>query len=289
MKNIGLIGVGLMGHGIAKNIATKGWSLTYLDHPGNQPTDDIDRAGARRLATAAEVASASDVIILCVTGSPQVEDVLTGSGAMLAALRPGAIVVDCSTALPSSTQRLASLVAARGATFVDAPMTRTPKEADEGRLNLLVGGDPEVVDGLRPLLSAFAENIFHAGGTGTGHQLKLVHNFVSLGTVTLIAEALACAAEGGIETGTLLDCLRLGGGGGVALDRLIPYVTNGETQQLRFTIANASKDLTYYNQMAAELGSAHPVAAAVKGALDDLVQRGAGGSFMPEQVTLLRR
>lgn len=287
-QQIGIIGVGLMGHGIARNLAAKGWPLHYLHHAGNQPTDDLDALGARKWQKAAEMAAVCDVLIICVTGSPQVEDVLLGSGNVLAALRPGTVVVDCSTAIPASTVVLARKVQEKGAIFVDAPMTRTPKEAEEGRLNLLVGGDSDAVDRLLPVLQSFSENIFRAGGIGTGHQLKLLHNIVSLGSVTLIAEVVACAKTGGVDMAALLDCLRKGGGGGVALERVAPYVVDGTLDQLRFTIANAAKDASYYNQMTRDLGAANLVSTGVQETMDRLVKRGHGAAFMPQQVDLLR-
>lgn len=287
-QRIGVIGVGLMGHGIAKNIAIKGWPLTYLRHPGNQPTKDLDDAGAKGADSTAMLAEGSDIIILCVTGSPQVEDILVGSGALLDALQPGMIIVDCSTANPMSTVQMAEKVTGKGAHFIDAAMTRTPKEAEEGRLNLLVGGDPDLVSKVRPLLSAFSENIFEAGGVGTGHQLKLLHNFVSLGSVTLIAEAAACAAKGGVSMDALVECLAKGGGGGVALERLRGFIENGDPSQMRFSIANAAKDLTYYRQFANDMESATRVADGVAETLNELIARGHGEAFMPEQVKLLQ-
>nr|WP_280110076.1 NAD(P)-dependent oxidoreductase [Pseudaminobacter salicylatoxidans] len=287
-QRIGLIGVGLMGHGIARNIVLKEWPLTYLRHRGNQPTQDLDMAGAQGRETVAELAADSDIMILCVTGSPEVEDILTGSGRLLDELRPGMIVIDCSTANPISTVALAGKVAEKGAHFIDAAMTRTPKEAEEGRLNLLVGGEPELVAKVRPLLSTFAENIFEAGRTGTGHQLKLLHNFVSLGSVTLIAEAVACAAKGGVSMDALVECLARGGGSGAALERLRGFITNGDTSALRFTIANAAKDLSYYRQFADDMKSARRVADGVASTLESLMQQGYGSAFMPEQIRLLR-
>ncbi|NQD91713.1 NAD(P)-dependent oxidoreductase [Pseudomonas sp. CrR25] len=289
MKKIGMIGVGLMGHGIAKNICLKGWELHFLDQEGNQPTADLLALGAKPWRNAAEMAAVCDVLVLCVTGSPQVEDVLVGAGATLAALQPGAIVVDCSTAIPSSTRALAAKVRERGCEFVDAAMTRTPKEAEEGRLNLLVGGEAAIIEGLRPLLDSFAENIFVAGGVGSGHQLKLIHNIVSLGTVTLIAEVAACAMQDGMDVTAMVDCLRKGGAGGAALERVAPYILEGNSDSLRFTVQNAYKDAGYYNEMAAELGAAQLMAKAVQDTLGGLVARGEGSAFMPEQVKLLQK
>lgn len=288
MTRVGLIGVGLMGHGIAKNIVSKGWELHFLDQEGNQPTTDLVELGATPHETAKDVAAVCDTVVLCVTGTPQVEDVLTGSGAVLEALKPDSIVVDCSTAIPSSTRALAAQVRERGCDFVDAAMTRTPREAEEGRLNLLVGGEPTSIERIRPLLESFAENIFVAGGVGSGHQMKLIHNIVSLGTVTLIAEVAACAIKDGMDLSAMVDCLRKGGGGGAALERVAPYILEGNPEMLRFTISNAYKDAGYYTQMASELDAAHLMADAVHQTLGGLVERGDGDAFMPEQVKLLQ-
>lgn len=281
-QNVGIVGVGLMGHGIALNVARKGWPLGYLDHPGNQPTDDLDALGATRHADRASLARASEVVILCVTGTPQVEDVLLGDGGLLSALKPGTVVIDCSTAVPASTARVAAAVREAGGHFLDAPMTRTPKEAAEGRLNLLVGAEPDLFSAMQPLLSAFAENIFHAGHeAGAGHTLKLLHNYVSLGTVTLIAEAAASAGRAGIAPEVLVDVLRKGGGHGAALDRLSPYLLEGDSSPMRFSIANARKDLSYYVAMADSLGAAHAVADGVLADLDGLVEAGHGNDHLP--------
>jgi 3-hydroxyisobutyrate dehydrogenase-like beta-hydroxyacid dehydrogenase len=288
MKRIGLIGVGLMGHGIGKNIVGKGWELHFLNHAGNQPTADLVELGAKPHDEAIDLAAICDVLVLCVTGSPQVEDVLVGSGAVLAALQPGSIVVDCSTAVPSSTRALAAKVRDKGCDFVDAAMTRTPKEAEEGRLNLLVGGEAASIARIRPLLESFAENIFVAGGVGSGHQLKLIHNIISLGTVTLIAEVAACAIKDGMDVAAMVDCLRKGGAGGAALERVAPYILEGNPDLLRFTIANAHKDAGYYTKMATELGAAQLMAEAVHRTLSGLVEQGQGDAFLPEQVRLLQ-
>ena len=284
MKNLGMIGVGLMGHGIASNLVKKGHALTVLEHAGNQPLDDLRAAGVRTARTPAQLATQVDVLILCVTGSPQVEAVLQGEDGALATLRPGTIVIDCSTAIPSSTLRVAQAVAAAGGRFLDAPMTRTPKEAAEGRLNLLVGGDADLFAQCRPILACFAENIVHAGPVGAGHRMKLLHNYVSLGTATLIAEAAACARRAGIEPQVFVEVLGKGGGGGVALERLKPFIVDGDPTTLRFTIANAQKDLGYYNEMAQDGGADRTVAAAVLASLARAVDDGAGAAFVPELV-----
>ncbi|BCM83961.1 2-hydroxy-3-oxopropionate reductase [Methylobacterium indicum] len=285
-QRVGIVGVGLMGHGIALNLARKGWPLGYLDHPGNQPTDDLDALGAARHPDRTALAKASEVVILCVTGTPQVEDVLLGDGGVLASLRPGTVVVDCSTAVPASTAKVAAAVREAGGRFLDAPMTRTPKEAAEGRLNLLVGAEPELFEAMHPLLSAFAENIFHAGAeAGAGHTLKLLHNYVSLGFVTLLAESAACAGRAGIAPEVLVEVLRKGGGHGAALDRLSPFLISGDSSPMQFSIANARKDLNYYVAMAEGLGAERAVAAGVLADLDRVVEAGHGTDHLPRIVS----
>ncbi len=286
-KNIGMIGIGLMGHGIASNIRKHGWPLGVLEHPGNQPLDALKAGGARTFTTAKDLAAWADVVILVVTGSPQVEAVLTGAGGVLEGLRPGGIVIDCSTAIPSSTQRMAQAVQAAGSRFLDVPMTRTPKEAAEGRLNLLVGGDAALLEEVRPLLKCFAENITHVGPVSAGHSMKLLHNYVSLGMITLLAEAGACAERSGVAPEAFVDVLAKGGGGGIALERIKPYLLARETSGLRFSIANARKDLDYYTTMATDAGAAREVAKAVLGTLEQALAQGGNEALVPELVTLL--
>lgn len=289
MENIGLVGVGLMGHGIASNIVKHGHPLSVLEHPGNQPLDALKAAGVKTFASASELAAAVDVVILCVTGTPQVEAVLLGDAGVLKGMRPGTIVIDCSTALPESTERLAKIVADAGGRFMDAAMTRTPKEAAEGRLNLLVGGDAELFRDCRPLLACFAENITHAGPVGAGHRMKLLHNYVSLGSVALIAEAAACAERAGVDPEVFIDVLVKGGGGGTALERLRPFLTNRDPNGLRFAMSNALKDLGYYTAMAEASHSARSIAEGVRQTLEGAVQGSDPQALMPELVAVLAK
>ena len=284
---VGMIGIGLMGHGIAGNIAKQGHELAMLEHPGNQPLDALKAAGAVSLRSAAELAARSDVVILVLTGSSQVEAVLTGPGGVLEGLRPGSVVIDCSTAIPSSTLRMAQAVQAAGGRFLDAPMTRTPKEAAAGRLNLLVGGEAALLQECRPLLECFAENIVHAGQVAAGHGMKLLHNYVSLGMVSLLCEAAACAGRNGVAPEVFVDVLVKGGGGGTALERMKPYLLAQDPSGLRFSIANACKDLGYYNAMASDAGAAKDIAAAVLATLEGALSHCEPGAFMPELASIL--
>jgi 3-hydroxyisobutyrate dehydrogenase-like beta-hydroxyacid dehydrogenase len=283
-----MIGIGLMGQGIARNVLAHGFPLTILDHPGNQPVDDLIAAGARLCQTPAAVAEQVDAIILCVTGAPQVEAVLTGPNGVQEALKSGTVVIDCSTSLPRTSERMAAAVEAAGGKFIDAAMTRLPQHAQEGTLNLLVGGDPAVLDDVRALLESFSENITHVGPVGAGHLMKLLHNYVSMGFMALLAEVSAHAHHAGVDMAILIDVLARGGGGGAALQRISPFLLTGDPSDVPFALSNACKDLTYYTQTAAEAGVHREIAEAVTSTLQSAVDGGHGSNYVPELAALLR-
>jgi 3-hydroxyisobutyrate dehydrogenase len=283
---LGMIGIGNMGHGIAGTLVGLGYPLTFLDHPGNQPTDDLVAAGGRPLSSIGGLTEQSDVVILCVTGTPEVEAVLLGTDGVLAHLRAGTVIIDHSTAIPSSTVRIAEAVTGAGGRFLDAPMTGTPRDAAAGQVNLLVGGDPALFEAFRALLAGYAKKIVYAGPVGAGHTLKLLHNFVSMGFAGVLAEAVACAKRSGIDVGLFVDVLANGGGKSTMLDRMRPYIETGDTTAYRFSISNAAKDLGYYTALAEELGATRSVAVAVYGDFTGAVASGHGQETVPEMVTV---
>jgi len=284
---IGMIGAGLMGHGIALNLLRHGYRLAVLDHPGNQPVEDLLRLGAEQVGTASALAARSKVLILCVTGTPQVEDVLFRHDGVLAGLQPGTVIIDCSTAMPSSTHKIAQAIEQAGGQFLDAPMTRTPKEAAEGRLNLIVGGPQTLYERCLPLLRCYAEHICYAGPTGSGHRLKLLHNFVSLGFSAVLAEAAACAARTGMDRNALLEVLTRGGGAGVVLERLRPYIESGDPSGFRFSIANALKDMGYYTAMAEQADCPSRTAQAVRQTYQSAADAGHDQALIPALIAYL--
>jgi 3-hydroxyisobutyrate dehydrogenase len=278
-----------MGHGIALNVLKGGFSLVMMDHSGNQPTDDLTEMGAGHRDTPNAVAEEADLVILCLTGSAQVEAVLTGETGVISALKPGAIVVDCTTALPESTERMAALVAAAGGRFLDAPMTRLAKQAHEGTLNILVGGTADTLEAARPVLNTFTENIDHVGGVGFGHRMKLLHNYVSIGHMSLLAEAAAQAAEAGVDAQVFIDVLAKGGGASAALERLRKCILTGEASDVPFTISNAIKDIDYYREMVSNGAGSRAVADGVSAAIGATVEAGHGDAYLPELTQLFRR
>ena len=202
-KIIGFIGVGLMGHGMAKNIVEKGFPLIVMGHRNRAPVDDLVTRGASEAKTPREMAAAADIIHICVTGSPQVESLIRGPDGVVASGKTGLIVIDCSTADPVSTLQLAAELKAAGMELVDAPLSRTPKEAEEGTLDCMVGADPDVFAKVKPVIECWSTNINYLGAFGLGHKMKLVNNFVAMGYAAIYRRGDGAGAEIGADGGAV--------------------------------------------------------------------------------------
>src|SRR5450755_4687272 len=211
MAAIGFIGAsGLMGHGMAKNLLARGHALALTVHRNRDRVADLLAAGAVERDTPAELARTSEIVFLCVTGSPQVEASLAGPSGLLAGAKRGLVIVDCSTSEPDSTARLREAGASAGVSLVDAPLARTPIEAEAGKLNVMVGADDATFARLEPVLRGFAENVFHVGGPGAGHIVKLLNNFIAQAICTATAEAFAVGQRAGVDPQKLVDIVSLG-------------------------------------------------------------------------------
>jgi 3-hydroxyisobutyrate dehydrogenase-like beta-hydroxyacid dehydrogenase len=287
-QRIGFIGLGLMGAGMAGNILAKGWPLTILAHRKREAADALVAKGATEAATPRALAEACDVIVLCVTGSTQVEQVITGPDGIASAGR-SLTVVDCSTSDPASTVKLANALAPVGITLVDAPLGRTPKEAAEGTLDVMVGGSDADVARLRPLLEAFAGRVIHTGPTGTGHTMKLLNNFLSMGYAAIYAEALALGAKSGLSPKVFDSVIRGGRMDCGFYQTFFDYVVNHNPNAHRFTLSNALKDMTYLASFAQSVGGANPVGAAVRNSLATAVATGHADGYVPTLSDIVAR
>ena len=203
--------------------------------------------------------------MLCVTGSPQVEAVILGPDGLAAAAKP-LLIVDCSTSDPASTTRLANELAAKKIALVDAPLSRTPTDAWAGTLDVMVGGEPAAVARARPVLEAFAGRIVETGPVGTGHTMKLLNNFVSMGYAALYSEALMIGAKAGLSAKVFDAVIRGGRMDCLFYQTFFKYVLERDRDAHRFTLSNALKDVTYLASFAQALGVANPVGAAVRNA-----------------------
>lgn len=279
-ERVGFIGVGLMGHGMAKNLVEKGWPLSVLAHRKREAIDDLKARGAMEAASPRSLAQTCDIVVLCVTGSPQVEAVIEGENGLASTGKP-LLIVDCSTSDPASTRRLAPLLAAKGMALVDAPLSRTPKDAWEGTLDVMVGGDEASVARARPILEAFAGRIVPTGPVGTGHTMKLLNNFVSMGYAALYSEALMVGAKAGLEPAVFDAVIKGGRMDCLFYQTFSKYVIGRDRDAHRFTLANALKDMSYLAGFAQALGVANPVGASVRNSFAQAVASGHGGDYVP--------
>lgn len=289
MQRIGFIGLGLMGHGMAKNLLKKGHALSFLVHRNRSNLGDLLDLKAKEASSPKELISNSDVVILCVTGTPQVEANVYGANGLLEGCRKGQIVVDTSTAEPASTDRIRADFASKGVRFVDAPLARTPQHAEDGKLNCMVGADPQTLAEVKPVLEKFCENIFHVGGPGTGHKIKLVYNFVAMAHAAICCESLAACARVGISLESFFQLVSAGGANSNMFQMLVPKALKGDLTGLMFTLGNAKKDIDYYQRMVAGASLAGPMGAALHQALVQANALGLGEKFVPSLIEAYER
>lgn len=287
-QKIGFVGVGLMGHGMARNILEKGFPLSVLGYRKRDAVEDLVGRGAVEVTSARALAESCDIVVLCVTGSPQVESVINGPDGLASAGRK-LMVIDCSTSDPSSTMRLARDLAEQGITLIDAPLSRTPKEAWAGTLDVMVGGESAAVARARPVLDAFAGRVVETGGVGSGHMMKLLNNFVSLGYAAIYAEALAVGAKAGVTRQTFHRVISGGRMDCPFFQTFSEYAVGGNREAHKFTLNNALKDLTYLASFANASASHNPLGAVVRNGFAAAVGLGCGEDYVPMLTDVVAR
>ena len=284
MQHIGFIGAsGLMGHGIAKNLQAKGFQVSLTVHHNQERVADLLAAGATQAQSIAALGRC-DAVILCVTGTPQVEACLMGDAGLLAHARPGLVIIDTSTSEPESTQMLGALCAQKGVVLVDAPLARSAPDAERGTLNTMVGAAPEVFARIEPILRAYCENIIHVGGPGSGHIVKLLNNFIAQAICTASAEAFAVGAKAGVDLRGLAKVVSAGGVNS-GLFQAMAKTLDGDFTGLSFELDNARKDMRYYGHLAEMVGVPAPVGQSVHQSLVTASALGHGAKFVPALVT----
>lgn len=206
-KSIGFIGLGAMGAGMAWSVLGKGFRLTVYDvRP--EAAAKHEAAGAKRAASIAELAADCDVVITMLPDVPDVEAVLLGAGGVRDHASPGAVVIDMSTIDPVSSLRFRDALAERSIEMIDCPVGRGVDQAWTGSLALMIGGNAELVEEMRPLLASMGEVLNYCGPNGRGCAMKLVNNFLSAGIVTCIAESIAMGLRFGLDLDMMLDISR---------------------------------------------------------------------------------
>jgi 3-hydroxyisobutyrate dehydrogenase-like beta-hydroxyacid dehydrogenase len=270
---------------MARNLMKKGFAVTLMAHKNRKPVEDLVGLGAKEAKTPKDVAAESDVVILCVTGAPQVEEVVYGANGLLAAFRPGMVLIDCSTGEPATCERVAKDLEGKKASYVDAPLARSPAEAEAGKLNTMVGADEKVFGDIRPILESFCENIFYMGGVGAGSRTKLIYNLITMGHAALIAEALCACAATGVDLARFAKVVGAGGANSGIFQLIAPkIIEQNDFSGLKFSLANAAKDLRYYNRMISEVPLFAHMGPAVHNALVQAINTGFSDGLVGEMV-----
>lgn len=287
-ESVGFIGVGLMGHGMAKNILSGGHSVTVVAHRSRASVDDLVAQGAKEAADLAKMAQVSDIIHICAPGSPQVESIIAG---LMPDLREGSIIVDCSTSDPTSTEKLAAMLETKGCWLADAPLGGTPVQAESGTLSTMVGASADTFARIKPVIDCWATSVVHLGPTGMGHKMKLLNNFLSLGYAALYSEAIAVGRKVGISVDQFDSVIR-----GSRMDcgfyqTFMGYAVEGNRDAHKFTLTNAYKDTRYLANMADGASAANPVGAAVKNSFAAAMNMGGDGAedYVPHLVDYIAK
>lgn len=282
-EKVGFIGVGLMGHGMAKNILRAGYPLTVIAHKNRAPVENLVSLGAHEASSLKELAKSATLVFICAPGSPQVEQIIAE---LTPNLSEDAVIIDCSTSDPTSTQKLAENLKSKRIHMVDAPLGGTPVQAEEGALSAMVGADQPVFARIKPVIESWAATLVHIGVVGDGHRMKLLNNFLSLGYAAMYSEALALGAKMGIDAkrfdsvirGSRMDC--------GFYQTFMGYALDGNREAHKFTMTNALKDLRYLESMANQAGIANPIGNAAKSSFARAMAAGGDGpeDYVPHLV-----
>ena len=286
METVGFIGLGNMGMGMAANIQKADYPLVVHDvrQAAAQPFVD---AGARQAGSAAEVARLSDVVFTSLPGPREVEAVALGTGGVLEGIRAGGIYVDLSTSRPTLIRQIEPQFRAKGAHVLDAPVSGGKTGAASRNLAVMVGGERDIFERIKPLLDAFGDKVFYAGSIGAGSVCKLVHNMIGHGVRQAIAEGLTLGVKAGVEAEALWQCVRRGALGRMSsLHEGIPRtVFRGSFEPPSFLLSLARKDISLATELGREFDVPMPVANLAEQMAIESLNRGWGD--MDSSITFL--
>jgi 3-hydroxyisobutyrate dehydrogenase len=256
---VAFLGLGTMGAAMAANLARAGFAVTAWNRtPDRAP--ELAELGVVSAATPAEAAAAVDIVVICVSDTPDVESVLFGPGGVVEGAREGTLIVDCSTIAPSGSWDFAARLAERGLSMVDAPVSGGSEGARNATLTIFVGGDAADVERARPVLEALGKTITHVGPIGAGQAVKAVNQVILAGTYLGVAEGVVLAIKAGLDVEQVVAAL--GGGAAqswVLANRAGRMIDND--YPLGFKVALHRKDLGIALDLAAQLGAVLPVSA----------------------------
>jgi 3-hydroxyisobutyrate dehydrogenase len=259
MERIGFAGLGTMGAAMAANLARSGFPLRVWNRTPGRATGLLE-LGAEEAASPADLASGSDVVITCVSDTPDVESVVFGPDGVAAGASAGTLVIDCSTISPSATRDFATRLAERGVRLVDAPVSGGSEGAQKATLTIFVGGDEADVERAKPVLEALGKTITHVGPVGSGQAVKAVNQVILAGAYLGVAEGIVLAIKAGLDVEQVVGALSGGAAQSwVLANRSGRMIAND--YPLGFKVALHRKDLQIALELARELGATLPVSA----------------------------
>ena len=275
---VGVIGLGNIGGGIARNLVADGNEVVVYDVDSSAVKAV---SGATAAADPADVGRQADVTLLSLP-TPEVVNSVADAWAKAAA--PGSILVDLSTNSPAAVRELGARLAGSGHHLVEAPLTGGAIGAEKRMLVFMIGGDDEAVARVQPVLEPLGRATFHVGPLGLGNTMKLLNSLIAFTTTWVSLEGLAFATKAGIDVQKAVEILRTAGASNFFIDRQVETI-DGRGRPTQFALELAAKDAGLIVEWARELGAATPVAGAVKSVLDSAVANGLGGADWSELVT----
>jgi len=285
-ERIGFLGLGTMGAAMAANLARAGFSVTAWNRsPGRAP--ELDDLGVERATTPADVAGIADILVVCVSDTPDVEDVLFGSHGLAEGARSGSLVIDCSTISPSATRDFAARLAEHGVDLVDAPVSGGSEGAQKATLTIFGGGSADAFERARPILAAMGRTITHVGPSGSGQAVKAVNQVILAGTYLGVAEGIVLAIKAGLDVDQVVEAL----GGGAAQSWVLANRSGrmlANDYPLGFKVALHRKDLGIALALAREMGAELPVTDMAADLETELIAAGHGEDDMSALARVIR-
>ena len=284
---VSVIGLGTMGAPMARHLLEAGHEVTVHNRT-REREQPLAELGAARAASPAEAAAGAEVLLTCVSDSPDLLEVLFGAGGAAEGLAAGAVVCDCSTISPSATVEAAGRLAERGVGLVDAPVSGGSEGAERGTLTIFVGGEPDHVAVVRPVLETFGSRITHLGPAGSGQLAKAVNQVMIAGTYATVGEGIALAEAAGLPLDALVEALGQGAAASWVLENRAGNMI-GNSYPLGFKVQLHRKDLGIALDEAARLGVRMPVSRLVGDEEDELIADGHGDEDVSALARLPRR
>jgi 3-hydroxyisobutyrate dehydrogenase len=260
MEKVGFIGLGNMGGGMSANIQRTGHPMVVFDLR-EEAAKPLLEGGARLANSPAEVSELSDVIFTSLPGPKEVEAVALGAQGILEGIRPGSIYVDLSSSRPSLIRQMEPTFRQKGIHILDAPVSGGKSGAASGDLAVMVGGEREIFDRIKPILDSFGDKVFYAGAIGAGSICKLVHNMIGHSVRQAIAEGLTLGVKAGVEPEALWESVRRGSLGRMRVlhEGLVRTMFRGEYEPASFALNLAFKDISLATELAREYNVPMPM------------------------------